>query len=691
MSNKLLFSDIRGHWAEACILELANQKLILGDPKGLFRPDDPITRAEFATVLYWVFPKVVPVRRARERFVDVPRQHWASKTVKWAYERGFFSGYPDQTFQPDRSLSRLEALLVLVNGLQLPIPDRPEPLLSQYFDDAAAIPKYGRGAIAAALQTMLIVNYPDVRKVQPNRPATRADVAAFLCQVLQFPEAIPSPYVPWSLQLHEIQGDLTIPWSALRTNPTLVKDLQTRLSALQLHPGGMALDGTYDPQTEAALFEFCNTLELPSGETCVLNQSLAQTLLATDEACFNLERARDRDRLYSEFLAQEEGFGASHLAFLDKGIYTSPYQTSIFLFPNRLQRKPDGQNVLSSVSLRSDRAAFYRPFPSRGQLPQIDPTGLDFLHPDIPQACVCLAGYRDGQLHSRWWGRNHLSNVELWSSTKFVPLLNIAARASARFPESDLDDCVIRFGGGNTGFRFYDLALDVVTYDTVIADSNSLAAMFKQFDTPENLENWVKAMTGNLNLQFQGRYGSNPFIGFPELWDTHLQQTILSSPGGSHRGNNDVSAYDLTRLLAMAAWHPHLPPTAQLLGAQWRSLDCIIRALAHDPARYIDIAFARLGLTKRLEAPVILSKLGFGRSGERNRTELVYSALVQFVDKHHCQDESLNPPGTLYMLSMTLLGAKGLGDGDREAREIDARMAAEVTEILRRVVTQELG
>jgi hypothetical protein len=46
----------------------------------------------------------------------------------------------------------------------------------------------------------------------------------------------------------------------------------------------------------------------------------------------------------------------------------------------------------------------------------------------------------------------------------------------------------------------------------------------------------------------------------------------------------------------------------------------------------------------------------------------------------------------LKSIAMTLRGARavGVGDFDREAAEIDARMAAEVTEILRRLVTGEL-
>jgi hypothetical protein len=88
---------------------------------------------------------------------------------------------------------------------------------------------------------------------------------------------------------------------------------------------------------------------------------------------------------------------------------------------------------------------------------------------------------------------------------------------------------------------------------------------------------------------------------------------------------------------------------------------------------------------------VVISKLGFGRSGIRKRTELVYTAFVQFRDRH-LSASSANPsanPSTdeapLRMLAMTLVVA-----GDRAATELDARMAAEITEIVRRLVTQEL-
>jgi hypothetical protein len=113
-----------------------------------------------------------------------------------------------------------------------------------------------------------------------------------------------------------------------------------------------------------------------------------------------------------------------------------------------------------------------------------------------------------------------------------------------------------------------------------------------------------------------------------------------------------------------------------------------VRAMGNDTARYLDVAIDRLGLAGVVRSTVIVSKLGFGRSSVRDRTELVYTALLQLVDK---RPRSVNQPAILRTVAMTLVSAKDLNNANREAIELDARMAAEVTEILRRVMTQELA
>lgn len=119
-----------------------------------------------------------------------------------------------------------------------------------------------------------------------------------------------------------------------------------------------------------------------------------------------------------------------------------------------------------------------------------------------------------------------------------------------------------------------------------------------------------------------------------------------------------------------------------------------MQAMGYDTARYVEAALAVLGLQSMIREPVILSKLGFGSSTARSRTELVFTSLVQFIDD---RPRARNQPSVFRTMTMTLRGGvqkldtTGKRDLDEESRWLDARMAAEVTEILRRLLTQELA
>ncbi|MGI8932496.1 MAG: S-layer homology domain-containing protein [Phormidesmis sp.] len=57
--------------------------------------------------------------------------------------------------------------------------------LSKYYADADQIPEYARDEVAIATQAGLIVNYPDVRLLNPNQPISRGSTAALIYQVLE--------------------------------------------------------------------------------------------------------------------------------------------------------------------------------------------------------------------------------------------------------------------------------------------------------------------------------------------------------------------------------------------------------------------------------------------------------------------------------------------------------------------------
>lgn len=190
------FSDLSsGYWAAPFIQALASRGIISGFPDGTFRPDAPVTRAQFAAMVNRAFNKA-PIRSAAS-FADVPSNYWARNAIQESYTTGFLSGYPGNVFSPEQNIPRAQVLVSLANGLNYTTNNSAANAL-QIYSDAEAIPSWAQNSVAAATEQGIVVNYPNADTLNPNRQATRADVAAFIYQALADAgqvSQIASPYV----------------------------------------------------------------------------------------------------------------------------------------------------------------------------------------------------------------------------------------------------------------------------------------------------------------------------------------------------------------------------------------------------------------------------------------------------------------------------------------------------------------
>lgn len=193
VAAQFAFRDVQGLWAQPYIEALAAREIIAGFPDGTFKPNEPVTRAQFAAIVSKAFsPR--PQREAVD-FTDVNRNFWGYQAIQTAYRGGFVAGYPGGLFQPQQQIPRVQALVSLANGLNLRA-DNPNAI--SIYADASQIPNYATEPVAAATQRRLVVNYPKPNQLNPNRAATRAEVAAFVYQALVNSgraETIPSPYL----------------------------------------------------------------------------------------------------------------------------------------------------------------------------------------------------------------------------------------------------------------------------------------------------------------------------------------------------------------------------------------------------------------------------------------------------------------------------------------------------------------
>jgi hypothetical protein len=190
------FYDVRSnYWAADFIQELAQRGIIAGFPDGSFRPEEPVTRAQFAAMIRKAFQKA-PERQV-VRFYDVPSNYWAYSAIQEAYTTGFLSGYPGNRFEPNQNIPRQQVLVSLANGLDYSASSDSENIL-QYYNDAYNIADYARRPIAAATEKEIVVNYPNTQFLNPTASTTRAQVAAFIYQALVSTgqaAAINSPYI----------------------------------------------------------------------------------------------------------------------------------------------------------------------------------------------------------------------------------------------------------------------------------------------------------------------------------------------------------------------------------------------------------------------------------------------------------------------------------------------------------------
>lgn len=176
------FSDVpRDFWAAAYIGELARRNILGGFQDGTYQPNEPITRAQFASLLDKAFGK--PKVRQGLNFQDVSANYWARSAIDNAIQTGFMSGYANGLFRPNQPIPLYQLQVTLAAGLNL----KPQAPISQTlakFEDAVELPKWSQGKVAAAIESGLSTGYPSPQKLTPNRTATRADAAALIYQAL---------------------------------------------------------------------------------------------------------------------------------------------------------------------------------------------------------------------------------------------------------------------------------------------------------------------------------------------------------------------------------------------------------------------------------------------------------------------------------------------------------------------------
>lgn len=173
------FADLEGNWAAAFVEALVSKDIINGFPDGTFQPATPVNRAQYAALITKTFQ--LPESNQLDKFKDVKSDFWAAKAIASASDRGFLKGFPDGTFRPGNNITKIQAIVSIVNGLNL---SGGNPNVLMVYRDRAQIPSYATNATTVATQKLLVVNYPQPDQLEPLREITRAEIAVLIYQAL---------------------------------------------------------------------------------------------------------------------------------------------------------------------------------------------------------------------------------------------------------------------------------------------------------------------------------------------------------------------------------------------------------------------------------------------------------------------------------------------------------------------------
>ncbi|MEQ2401687.1 S-layer homology domain-containing protein [Peptoniphilus hominis (ex Hitch et al. 2025)] len=108
-SSATRFSDASDNWFSKAVNYVVAKGLISGYPDGTFKPNESITRAEFAQMISGY---VKNEKKSTTDFQDV-KDHWAKDAIDKLYGNKNVSGYPDGSFKPNAKITRAEAVTIL--------------------------------------------------------------------------------------------------------------------------------------------------------------------------------------------------------------------------------------------------------------------------------------------------------------------------------------------------------------------------------------------------------------------------------------------------------------------------------------------------------------------------------------------------------------------------------------------------
>lgn len=180
-----------------------------GDISGNLRAGDPITRAEFVTIVNRAFGYQA---MGGEPFTDVSPADWYGQDVDIAYTEGYILGTTPTTFSPRDNLTREQAVVILARNLRM----QGDPGEDTSFSDSRLFNDWSRGLIQQAVRYGIVSGYSD-GSFRPKNAITRGAAAILLVNAIGTPVQTEGVHT-----LGDVFGNVTITSSGVTLRDTVV-------------------------------------------------------------------------------------------------------------------------------------------------------------------------------------------------------------------------------------------------------------------------------------------------------------------------------------------------------------------------------------------------------------------------------------------------------------------------------------
>jgi hypothetical protein len=187
VEHQTTFQDIQGHWAQSTIERMASKLIVRGVTSEQFKPDQFITRAEFASLLV----RALGLKgQADDSFSDVESSHWFSDSVGAAVHYGLVHGISDELFAPYATITREQMAVMISRAMDLVGADVPaNPSALARYQDQDQISSWAVEHAARAISAGIITGRT-ADTFAPQGVATRAEAVVMLYRFLKAVEFI---------------------------------------------------------------------------------------------------------------------------------------------------------------------------------------------------------------------------------------------------------------------------------------------------------------------------------------------------------------------------------------------------------------------------------------------------------------------------------------------------------------------